>query len=101
PPPRGGAGRAEGGRRHRSVDPAHTGDVVAEVLLAEPRTFVDACRAARAAQPGWGGTPGAGGGGVGKPRGRLGEENREPRPRLVTGETGKPLAESRGEVQEI
>jgi hypothetical protein len=42
-----GPGRAEGGRRHRSVDPAHTGQVVAEVLLADPETFVAACRAAR------------------------------------------------------
>ena len=30
-----GAGRAEGGRRRRSVDPAHTGQVVAEVVLAD------------------------------------------------------------------
>jgi ATP-binding cassette subfamily B protein len=42
-----GGRRSEGGRRHRSVDPAHTGDMVAEVLLADPATFVDACRAAR------------------------------------------------------
>jgi len=96
-----GAGRAEGGRRHRSVDPAHTGDVVAEVLLAEPQTFVDACRAARAAQPGWAGTPAPVRGRVVKHLGRLVEENREALARLVTREIGKPLAESRGEVQEI
>ena len=52
-----GAGRADGGRRWRSVDPAHTNQVVAEVMLAEPATFIDACRAARAAQPGWAATP--------------------------------------------
>src|SRR5437773_1512216 len=52
-----GAGRADGGRRRRSVDPAHTGQVVAEVMLAEPATFVAACRAAREAQPGWAATP--------------------------------------------
>src|SRR5215213_9359256 len=84
-----GAGRAEGGRRHRSVDPAHTGQVVAEVLLADPETLVAACRAARAAQPGWAATPAPVRGRVVKHLGRLVEEN------------GKPLAESRGEVQEI
>src|SRR5829696_6881540 len=96
-----GAGRAEGGRRHRSVDPAHTGQVVAEVLLAEPGTFVAACRAARAAQPGWAVTPAPVRGRVVKHLGRLVEENSEALARLVTREIGKPLAESRGEVTEI
>ena len=93
-----GAGRAEGGRRHRSVDPAHTGQVVAEVLLAEPATFVDACRAARDAQPAWAATPAPVRGRVVKHLGRLVEENAEALARLVTREIGKPLAESRGEV---
>src|SRR5215213_1590118 len=96
-----GAGRAEGGRRYRSVDPAHTDQVVAEVLLAEPETFVAACRAARAARPGWAATPAPVRGRVVKHLGRLVEENAEALARLVTREIGKPLAESRGEVQEI
>src|SRR5918996_181105 len=96
-----GPGRAEGGRRYRSVDPAHTGAVVAEVLLAEPATFVAACRAARAAQPGWAATPAPVRGRVVKHLGRLVEENFEALARLVTREIGKPLAEARGEVQEV
>src|SRR5215216_290998 len=96
-----GAGRADGGRRWRSVDPAHTGQVVAEVMLAEPATFVAACRAARAAQPGWAATPAPVRGRVIKYLGRLVEDNREALARLVTREIGKPLAEARGEVEEI
>jgi acyl-CoA reductase-like NAD-dependent aldehyde dehydrogenase len=96
-----GAGRADGGRRWRSVDPAHTGQVVAEVMLAEPATFVAAGRAARAAQPGWAATPAPVRGRVVKYLGRLVEENKEALARLVTREIGKPLAEARGEVQEI
>src|SRR4029450_6828811 len=42
-----GAGRADGGRRYRSVDPAHTGQVVAEVLRAETGPVVGAGRGAR------------------------------------------------------
>ena len=96
-----GGRRAEGGRRHVSANPAHTGEVVAEVLLAEPATFVAACRAARDAQPGWAATPAPVRGRAVKHLGRLVEENREALARLVTREIGKPLAESRGEVQEI
>jgi aldehyde dehydrogenase (NAD+) len=96
-----GAGRADGGRRYRSVDPAHTGQVVAEVLLAEPATFVGACRAARDAQPGWAATPAPVRGRAVKYLGRLVEESKEALARLVTREIGKPLAEARGEVQEI
>jgi aldehyde dehydrogenase (NAD+) len=96
-----GGRRADGGRRHASVNPAHTGEVVAEVLLAEPDTFVAACRAAREAQPGWAATPAPVRGRAIKQLGRLVEDNREALARLVTREIGKPLAESRGEVQEI
>src|SRR5215213_4407900 len=96
-----GAGRAEGGRQHRSVDPAHTGQVVAEVLLADPETLVAACRTARDAQRAWAATPAPVRGRVVERIGRLVEENAEALARLVTREIGKPLAESRGEVQEI
>ena len=43
---------------HRRVpNPADLDDVVAEVALADADTFVDACRAARAAQRAWAATP--------------------------------------------
>jgi acyl-CoA reductase-like NAD-dependent aldehyde dehydrogenase len=96
-----GGRRAEGGRRDASTNPARTAEVVAEVLLAEPATFVAACKAARDAQPGWAATPAPVRGRVVKHLGRLVEENREALARLVTREIGKPLAESRGEVQEV
>ncbi len=96
-----GGRRADGGRVVASTNPAHTGELVAEVLLAEPGTFVEACGAARAAQPGWAATPAPVRGRAVKHLGRLVEENREALARLVTREIGKPLAESRGEVQEI
>src|SRR4029453_9342599 len=93
--------------------PAHTGQVVAEVLLAEPATFVGACRAARDAQPGWAATPAPVRGRVVKYLGGLVEESKEALARLVPRGCGtplagvdarkreKPLAEARGEVQEI
>jgi alpha-ketoglutaric semialdehyde dehydrogenase len=93
--------RAAGGRLTASTNPAHTDELVAEVLLAEPATFAAACRAARAAQPGWAATPAPVRGRAIKHLGRLVEENREALASLVTREIGKPLAESRGEVQEI
>ena len=37
--------------------PANLDDVVAEVELSDAEGFVEACRAARAAQPGWAATP--------------------------------------------
>src|ERR671914_1688063 len=96
-----GAARADGGRRQVSVDPAHTGAVVAEVLLAEPATFVAAGAAAREAQADWAATPAPVRGRVIKHLGRLVEENADALARLVTREIGKPLAEARGEVTEI
>ena len=45
-----GAPDAPGGRL-QSTNPANRRDVVAEVLLTDADGFVDACRAARAAQP--------------------------------------------------
>src|SRR4029450_1851007 len=103
--PRVGAGRADGGRRYRSVDPAHTGQVVAEMLLAEPATFVGAGRAAPDAQRGWAAAaapaPAARGGGAHAPAARVGGARRAPPPRRPPPETAKPLAEARGEVQEV
>ena len=39
--------------RLASTNPARTDDVVADVALGDAGTFVDACRAARAAQREW------------------------------------------------
>ncbi len=89
------------GGRLTSTNPAGTEEVVAEVLLADAQTFEDACRAARAAQPGWAAVPAPARGRVIAQVGRLVEENKEALSRLVTREVGKPYAESLGEVQEI
>jgi acyl-CoA reductase-like NAD-dependent aldehyde dehydrogenase len=84
-----------------SRNPAELDDVVAEVRLGDATTFVDACRAARAAQAGWAATPAPVRGRAIQLVGRLVEDNKEALARLVTREIGKPYAESLGEVQEI
>ena len=84
-----------------STNPANTSEVVAEVRLADAATFVDACRAARAAQREWAKVPAPARGRVIANVGRLVEANKEALARLVTREVGKPYAESLGEVQEI
>src|SRR4051812_37807176 len=95
-------GRRRGGAtRVESRNPARLDDVVAEATLADPATFVDACRAARAAQGAWAATPAPVRGGAIKEIGRLVERNKEALARLVTREIGKPYAESLGEVQEV
>ncbi|HXV91931.1 MAG TPA: aldehyde dehydrogenase family protein [Pseudonocardia sp.] len=98
----GGAWRTDApGGRLRSVDPARTGEVVAEALLGDRDTFVEACRAARAAQRAWAATPPPVRGRVVERIGRLVEANFDALAALVTREIGKPLAEARGEVQEV
>ena len=47
----------ESGGRFTSTNPARLSDVVAEVALGDPRTFVEAARAARQAQAGWSRVP--------------------------------------------
>jgi acyl-CoA reductase-like NAD-dependent aldehyde dehydrogenase len=84
-----------------SHNPAHLDEVVAEVSLATAEQLVEAFRAARAAQPAWADTPAPVRGRVIAQVGRLVEANKESLAALVTREVGKPLAESRGEVQEI
>jgi alpha-ketoglutaric semialdehyde dehydrogenase len=84
-----------------SLNPAQLDDVVAEVHLAGAEVMVDACRAARAAQPGWAATPAPVRGRAIAQIGRLVEDNKEALARLVTREIGKPLPEALGEVQEI
>ena len=75
--------------------------MVCEALLGDVDTFVDACRAARAAQREWAATPAPVRGNAIKQIGRLVEDNKEALARLVTREIGKPYPESLGEVQEI
>ncbi len=84
-----------------STNPACTDEVVAEGRLGDEATFVDACRAARAAQPGWAAIPAPVRGRAIQQIGRLVESNKEALARLVTREIGKPYAESLGEVQEV
>src|SRR6266513_774059 len=85
----------------RSVNPANTDEVVAEVQLGNADTFLDAARAARAAQADWARTPAPIRGRAVQQIGRLVEDNKEALARIVTREIGKPYAESLGEVQEI
>jgi acyl-CoA reductase-like NAD-dependent aldehyde dehydrogenase len=84
-----------------STNPADTAEVVADVLLGDAGTFVAACEAARAAQPGWAAVPAPVRGRAIQQVGRLVEANKEALARLVTQEVGKPYAEALGEVQEI
>src|SRR5687767_3038710 len=84
-----------------STNPANTSEVVASVALGDASTFVDAARAARAAQKEWASVPAPVRGRVIANVGRIVEANKEALARLVTREIGKPYPESLGEVQEI
>jgi acyl-CoA reductase-like NAD-dependent aldehyde dehydrogenase len=88
------------GGRLSSTDPA-TGAGVGEALLGDAAQFVEACSVARDAQRNWAATPAPVRGRVIERIGRLVEANAEALARLVTREIGKPLAEARGEVQEV
>jgi alpha-ketoglutaric semialdehyde dehydrogenase len=89
------------GGRMASTNPAQLDDVVAEVALGDSTTFLDACRAAKTAQPSWANVPAPVRGRVIAEIGRIVEANAEGLARLVTREIGKPYRESLGEVQEI
>jgi len=84
-----------------SVNPARKDETVAEVLLGDAGTFVEACRAAQGAQGNWAAVPAPIRAQVIKKVGRIVERNKEALARLVTREVGKPYVESLGEVQEI
>src|SRR5207302_6062091 len=71
------------------------------VRLAEAEEFRLAAGAARHAQRRWAEVPAPVRGRVVASLGRLVEANKEALAALVTREIGKPIAESRGEVQEI
>jgi acyl-CoA reductase-like NAD-dependent aldehyde dehydrogenase len=90
-----------GTRTLPSVNPARLDDVVAQVALADAETFVAACRSARAAQRAWARVPAPVRGQVVANVGKLVAVNFETLAQLVTREIGKPIAEARGEVQEI
>src|SRR5918994_1339184 len=89
------------GQRIESRNPANLDDLVCEAVLGDAGTFVDACRAARAAQREWASVPAPVRGNVIKQIGRIVEDNKEALSRLVTREIGKPYPEALGEVQEI
>ena len=83
------------------ANPARLDQVVAEASLGDASTFVDACREARSSQPGWAATPAPIRGRAIQQLGRLVEANFEALSQLITREIGKPIKESRGEVQEV
>src|SRR5215204_2755913 len=89
------------GGRVASTNPARTTETVAEVLLGNAGTFVEACRAAREAQREWAEVPAPIRSQVIKKIGRVVENNKEALARLVTREIGKPYGETLGEVKEI
>jgi len=97
----GGKWRDDGpGGRLTSIDPAREMPV-ATALLADAGGFIEACHVARDAQRSWTAVPAPVRGRVIEQIGRLVEANKEALAALVTREIGKPIAEARGEVQEV
>ena len=84
-----------------TTDPAHPDRELARVAMGDAGTFVDACRAAHEARETWASVPAPIRGRAIQQIGRLVEANKEALAQLVTREVGKPIIESRGEVQEI
>ena len=82
-------------------NPARLSEAVAETVLVDAATFVSACSAARDAQPDWARVPAPVRGRAIQQLGRLVESNAETLAQLITAEIGKPIKESRGEVQEV
>jgi aldehyde dehydrogenase (NAD+) len=91
---------APGGRR-QIPNPANLADRVSEALLGDADTFVRAGHAAAEAQAGWAAVPAPVRGEVIQHLGELVRANKEALAVLITREIGKPIAESRGEVQEV
>jgi alpha-ketoglutaric semialdehyde dehydrogenase len=91
---------APGGTRE-IPNPARLDDLVAEAELGDATTLVEACATARRAQSAWAATPAPVRGTVIQRLGRLVEDNAETLARILTREIGKPIAESRGSVQEV
>jgi acyl-CoA reductase-like NAD-dependent aldehyde dehydrogenase len=82
-------------------NPADLDQMVAEAKLGDAGTFLDACRRAKGAQLGWAAIPAPVRARAIQQLGRLVEENFEALSGLITREIGKPIKESRGEVQEV
>ena len=82
-------------------NPADRSDVVWSGKLAASDEFVAATRRAREAQRQWAEVPAPVRGRVIAQVGRLVEANKDALAAIVTREIGKPIAESRGEVQEV
>jgi aldehyde dehydrogenase (NAD+) len=82
-------------------NPADLDQVVAEAKLGDAETFLEACRRAKGAHRAWAAIPAPVRGRAIQNLGRLVEENFEALARLITREIGKPIKESRGEVQEV
>jgi acyl-CoA reductase-like NAD-dependent aldehyde dehydrogenase len=97
------AGRraTEKARSFPSTNPASVRDVVADVHLADAAVFERACQTAGKAQQAWADTPAPIRGQVIYNIGQLVRANADRLAELVTREIGKPIAEARGEVQEI
>ncbi|PRY42331.1 aldehyde dehydrogenase family protein [Umezawaea tangerina] len=89
------------GYAYASTSPIDVNDLVLEVELQRAEAFVDTARAAHRAQRAWAAVPSPVRGQVIGNIGKLVEANAEALARLVTREIGKPIAEARGEVQEI
>ncbi len=94
------AGDAPGGTL-TIANPARLEETVVEARLGDAATFLDACRRAKTAQPTWAAVPAPVRGRAIQQLGRLVEDNAESLSRLITREIGKPIRESRGEVQEV
>ncbi|MDX1620523.1 MAG: aldehyde dehydrogenase family protein, partial [Nitriliruptorales bacterium] len=82
------------------TNPADRDDVVATVELGTAATLQAAAAAARRAQPDWAAVPAPVRGVAISKLGRILEENKEALAQIITREIGKPIVESRGEVQE-
>jgi acyl-CoA reductase-like NAD-dependent aldehyde dehydrogenase len=82
-------------------NPASLGEQVSEARLGDASTFAAAARAAAVSQRGWASTPAPVRGQAIQHLGELVTANKETLARLITREIGKPIAESRGEVQEV
>ena len=82
-------------------NPARLDDTLGEAALGDAAIFVEACRTAHGAQHFWAATPAPTRGRVVQQFGRLVEDNAEDLSQLITHEIGKPIRESRGEVQEV
>jgi aldehyde dehydrogenase (NAD+) len=97
----GGRPVADPGTAVPVLSPSNQAEEVGRVVLADAPTFARACESAKVAQRSWARVPAPVRGQVIANLGALVRANMEALTNLVTREIGKPLAEARGEVQEI